>query len=88
MRIINVKFQDEEIQMVESLKWHIKRIAGVVVSDEEAIKLVLAYFAKQYDEIQPKSPHDNQISLEVEQSHTSHEADDYDKVPSAQSSRV
>ena len=66
MRIINVKFQDEEIQMVESLKWHIKRIAGVVVSDEEAIKLVLAYFAKQYDEIQPKPPHDNQISLEVE----------------------
>ena len=66
MRIINVKFQDEEIQMVESLKWHIKRIAGVVVSDEEAIKLVLAYFSEQYAKSQPKPPHDNQISLEVE----------------------
>lgn len=66
MRIINVKFQDEEIQMVESLKWHIKRIAGVVVNDEEAIKLVLAYFAKQYDESQPKPPHDSEVPSQVE----------------------
>jgi len=88
MRIINVKFQDEEIQMVESLKWHIKRISGVVVSDEEAIKLVLAYFAKQYDESQTKPSHDSEIPSQVEQSHTSHEGDDDDKAPSPQSSRV
>lgn len=51
MRIINVKFQDEEIEMVESLKAHIKKLSGVEVNDEQAIKLILAMCADDFKSI-------------------------------------
>lgn len=45
MKIINVKFQDEEIEMIEDLKKNLQKKWGGDCDDEQAIKLILAFCA-------------------------------------------
>ncbi len=44
-KIVSVHIQDDEIEMLESIKSYIKKVTWDSVDDNQAIRLVVAFYA-------------------------------------------